>query len=191
MVMTGSTDSRQRTGERTGARTASALLGVCIGIAVAIGPAGALADQTAIQQNPNELSLDAPGGILDQLYGLANLTRVEDSAFVPNDQIWLQVTSGSATAQARFASLTHRFGYFDGASATFTQLFEVSGPSPGILDPPGPMALFAPAGPTFRFGLQEEGARRLVEEALTDLASFQERAEPLQELARYLLIRRA
>jgi geranylgeranyl diphosphate synthase, type II len=34
-------------------------------------------------------------------------------------------------------------------------------------------------------------ARRLVEEALADLKPFQERAEPLRELARYLLVRRA
>jgi geranylgeranyl diphosphate synthase type II len=36
-----------------------------------------------------------------------------------------------------------------------------------------------------------EWARRLVEGALADLASLQERAEPLRELARYLLVRRA
>jgi geranylgeranyl diphosphate synthase type II len=36
-----------------------------------------------------------------------------------------------------------------------------------------------------------EWARRLVEEAIADLTSFQERAEPLRELARYLLVRRA
>jgi geranylgeranyl diphosphate synthase type II len=34
-------------------------------------------------------------------------------------------------------------------------------------------------------------ARRLVEEAVAELASFEERAAPLRELARYLLVRRA
>jgi geranylgeranyl diphosphate synthase type II len=36
-----------------------------------------------------------------------------------------------------------------------------------------------------------EWARRLVEEAIAGLESFHERAEPLRELARYLLVRRA
>jgi len=36
-----------------------------------------------------------------------------------------------------------------------------------------------------------EWARRLVEEAIAGLEPFQERAEPLRELARYLLVRRA
>jgi geranylgeranyl diphosphate synthase type II len=40
-------------------------------------------------------------------------------------------------------------------------------------------------------GATREWARRLVEEAIAGLESFQERAEPLRELARYLLVRRA
>jgi hypothetical protein len=124
-------------------------------LVAALAPRTAHAGQTAIQQNPSELSLDAPGGILDQLYGLANLTRVEDFGAFPSDQIWRQVSAGSATARARFASLSHRFGYFaNGSGTTFTALFDVSAPSSGILDPGGPTATFTVPSPTFRLALR-------------------------------------
>lgn len=126
-----------------------------VALLAALAPPLAHAGQTTIQQNPAEPSLDAPGGILDQLYGIANLTRVEDFGATPNDQIWRQVSAGSATAQARYASLSHRFGYFaNGSGTTFTALFDVSGPSSGILDPPGPSASFSVSTPTFRLGLR-------------------------------------
>ena len=57
----------------------------------------------------HEQSLTAPGGILDSLYGLSNLTRVDDSL----DQVW-QVCTGSncgqATYQAKYASYSQNIG---------------------------------------------------------------------------------
>ncbi len=130
-------------------RLAGPLLVVLLAV---FAPDFARATQTTVHQNPSETSLDASGGVLDQLYGLSNLTRVEDFSSTPNDQVWFQVTSGLATAEARYASLTHRFGYFDGSGSAFTQLFQVSG-AQGILVG-GPSAIFSVAGPTFRFGLK-------------------------------------
>jgi cysteine-rich repeat protein len=127
----------------------AATLAVCL-----LAPGPVRAGQTTIQQNPAELSLDAPGGILDQLYGLASLTRVEDFGSFPDDQIWRQVATGSAMARARFAARTHRFGYYGGTSSTFNALFDVTGTTQGIFDPPGP-TVFLPTGvATLRFGLQ-------------------------------------
>ena len=74
------------------------------------------------------------GSILDQLYGLNNLQRVDDDL----DQIWFPA-NGTATAQAKFASYTQEFGYIpqnnDGSSfnnADFLPLFTVSGATNGI-----------------------------------------------------------
>jgi cysteine-rich repeat protein len=126
-----------------------------------LGATVALAGQTIVHVNPGEPSLALPGGVLDQIYGLANLTRVEDFDATPNDQVWFQVTSGSATAQARFASLSHRFGFFDASGPVFTQLFQVSGTPTGILTS-GPSATFAVTGDSFAFGLEVLSGATLV-----------------------------
>ena len=70
----------------------------------------------------SEVDLDGPGGILDQLYGLENLTRVDDA----RDQFW--VGSGaviSIDAKARFAGFSFAFGYSTGTSGE--NLLQVSG----------------------------------------------------------------
>jgi hypothetical protein len=61
--------------------------------------------------------------VLDGLYGLSNLTRIDDSA----DQIWYE-TDGGATAVAKYAGHTHQFGYSenDGVSVTWI------GPNPFV-----------------------------------------------------------
>jgi hypothetical protein len=56
----------------------------------------------------SEPSLIASGGILDTLYGLGNLTRVDDSS----DQIWqLCENCGVASYKAKYASYSQYFGY--------------------------------------------------------------------------------
>lgn len=69
-----------------------------------------------------ELGLIGNNGILDQLYGQANLVRIED----PQDNVWLngggQVT---VTSRARFAGFSFSFGYLD--KNQFHPLFQTNG----------------------------------------------------------------
>jgi hypothetical protein len=74
------------------------------------------------------------GGILDQLYGLGNLQRVDDFGVLPNDQIWFNPVEGEAQAQAMIAGFSQNFGYIpqsnDGTtynSSDFVPLFDVAG----------------------------------------------------------------
>jgi hypothetical protein len=62
-----------------------------------------------------ETPLAEPGGILEQLYGERNLTRVDDGF----DQIWNTV-SGEAQviAQAKFAGFDQTFGYIEQNSSS-------------------------------------------------------------------------
>jgi len=72
------------------------------------------------------------GGILDTIYGLGNLQRVDDDW----DQIW-NPANGNATAKAKFAGFSQNFGYIPQSggsfnSADFVSLFIVSGGTNGI-----------------------------------------------------------
>ena len=81
----------------------------------------------------SEVSLDGPGGILDQIYGLGNLQRVDDEGVSPNDQMWFNPDAFSATAQAKYAGFDQNFGYIPDLGApgfdddSFVPLFPVTG----------------------------------------------------------------
>jgi hypothetical protein len=81
----------------------------------------------------SEAPLAQPGGILDQLYGLGNLQRVDDSI----DTVWVPA-NGNATATAKFANFTQEFGYIPDlnepgfADDSFVSLFTVPGGTNGI-----------------------------------------------------------
>ena len=62
------------------------------------------------------------GSILDQLYGLNNLQRVDDDG----DQVWFNPETGSATAQAKYAAYDQVFGYIP-EGGSFMSLFSVTG----------------------------------------------------------------
>lgn len=66
--------------------------------------------------------------VLDGLYGLSNLTRIDDSA----DQIWY-TANGVATAEAKYAGHDHGFGYSidDGANITWLATLFVPSDSTG------------------------------------------------------------
>jgi len=99
--------------------------------------------------DPNLLG---PGGILDTLYGLANLTRIDDFAALPNDELWVN-PDGGAVAQARFAGFANEFGYFAGdTSTTFVSLFTVSGT--GFSATGSAVFTQAQTGSPFRFALK-------------------------------------
>jgi hypothetical protein len=89
-------------------RIALVLALLSIGCFLAAGPATAIT--TGISSTSN-LIAPAPDGILDTLYGLSNLQRVDDYGVLPNDQIWFNPDTGTATAQAKFAGFAHEFGY--------------------------------------------------------------------------------
>jgi hypothetical protein len=100
------------------------------GIFLGAGPAAAAT--TGILPGP-ETPLVEAGGILDQIYGLGSLQRVDDAL----DQIWIPA-NGSATAIAKFAGFGQEVGYIpsnnDGTfnSADFVPLLTVPGATNGI-----------------------------------------------------------
>jgi hypothetical protein len=55
--------------------------------------------------NPTEY-LEGSGGILDNLYGWSNLSRIDDGG----DQLWYE-TNGGALAVAKYAGHAHKLGY--------------------------------------------------------------------------------
>jgi len=95
------------------------------GLFLGAGPAAAI--PTVILPGP-EVGLVTVGGILDQLYGLSNLTRIDDTI----DQIW-NPANGNATAQAKYAGFTQEFGYIPDLNGdntfdeSFVSLFTVAG----------------------------------------------------------------
>ena len=117
----------------------------------------AVATTTGILPGP-ETPLDGAGGILDQLYGLGNLQRVDDDL----DQIWFPA-NGTATTTAKFASFTQDVGYIpqsnDGTfnSANFVHLFDVPGGTNGI-GLGGPSAPLNSGNVNFIWALDPSGA---------------------------------
>jgi len=86
---------------------------------------------TGISPGP-ETPLIGSGGILDTIYGLGNLQRVNDDW----DQIW-NPANGNATAKAKFAGFSQNFGYIPQSggsfnSTDFVSLFNVPGGTNGI-----------------------------------------------------------
>jgi hypothetical protein len=69
-------------------------------------------------QTSNEPALSGAGGILDQLYGLENLTRVQDNGSVePVDQYWTFTgEKATITGRAKYAGFPHQFGILAGDS---------------------------------------------------------------------------
>jgi hypothetical protein len=129
-----------------------------------------------IRRNGSEPALAAPGGILDQLYGLENLTRVADLGDGLTDQFW--TTSGldaplGIAIRAKHSSYSYSFGILDGAAGLDDFVAVAAIPSrPG--DFPANPATVAPAnlGPVFRFALRiEKGNDEFWSSAIADNAS--------------------
>ncbi len=109
---------------------------------------------TLISPSPpsgGEPDLLGSGGILDTLYGLTNLVRIQDSPF-PGDQVWMNL-DGGATAEAKWAGAEETFGYFPGASGgSFVTLFTVPIGKNGYLG--GSLSGLIPSSESiFRLGL--------------------------------------
>ena len=96
--------------------------------------------------------------ILNSLYGLGNLQRVDDAS----DQIWNPADS-EATAQAKFAAFSQNFGYIpqkDGMfnSADYVSLFNVPGGTNGIDNLAVPTAALSSGPVNFLWALDPSGA---------------------------------
>jgi hypothetical protein len=117
-----------------------------------LGPGTATA--TLILPGP-EVPLAESGGILDLIYGLGNLQRLDDTL----DQIWFPA-NGTATAVAKFAGFNQNFGYIPDLNSNgfsddaFVSLFNVSGN--GIFS--GPTSPFSSGNVNFLWALDPSGA---------------------------------
>jgi len=91
---------------------------------------GALASATPVMPNGGgEPSLATPGGILDTLYGLGNLTRMDDSV----DQLWGDTGIAHVLVVAKYSGYTQTFGYLPGASGgALVPLVTLSGNGPVV-----------------------------------------------------------
>ena len=109
---------------------------------------------TTIMPNPGgEPSLATAGGILDTLYGLSNLTRIDDES----DQLWDNPGTIEATALAKYSAYSQAFGYLPGGSGgSFVELFSVAADGPQS----GPPISFtiATSGAIFRWADDPNGA---------------------------------
>jgi hypothetical protein len=107
-------------------RFALVLVILFFGVFLLAGNAAAL--PTSISPAPgSEVSLTGAGGILDQIYGLGNIQRVDDSI----DQVWAPA-SFHATARAKYAGFNQNFGYIPRVGGSFNPtdfvpLFNVTG----------------------------------------------------------------
>jgi hypothetical protein len=103
---------------------------------------------TIVLPSSGEPNLLGPNGILDTLYGLANVARIDDSA----DKTWLNTGVVVATVVAKYAGLDQRFGYRPGATGgPFQPLFDVTTNCLGATCDDSASFTVAQSGPTFRF----------------------------------------
>ena len=117
-------------------------------------PCVALAMPTAVlPSSSSEPSLLTPGGILDLLYGLENLTMASDSA----DALWQNLGTATATVKGKYAGYNEVFGYIPGAGGgSFVPLFDVT-QNGGSNGPSGQFTV-GQSGFDFRFAIDPNGA---------------------------------
>jgi hypothetical protein len=128
---------------------------VSFGFLLLAGTAAALT--TGILPGP-EVPVTGNAGILDQIYGLSNLTRIDDDF----DQIW-NYQQFTAKAVAKYAGFSQNFGYISESSGggfhstDFVSLFNVPGGTNGI-GLGGPVASGSTGGNNFLWALKPSGA---------------------------------
>lgn len=104
---------------------------------------------TVILPSPNEPDLIGTGGILDNVFGLGNLHRINDSL----DQYWdVFGNEVTVTAVAKYAGYKQDFGFIDGDDS-FNSLLYVP-----FFDGQSDTFTEADSGSPFRFGLDPSGS---------------------------------
>ena len=142
-------------------RIALVLALLSFGCFLAAGPATAAT--TGIDPTSNLIAPASAGGILDTIYGLSNLQRVDDFAVLPNDQIWFNPGTYEAQAQAKFSGSAHDFGYIPDINGNgmfeepIVPLFNLGGSINGIL-PSGPSGILTGGPFNFLWTLESSGA---------------------------------
>lgn len=155
--------------EHSRSNPSALVLGTVIVLLVFVRPpaAGSLTGPLNIDQAVGA-ALDMPGGILDTVYGLENLTRIEDYNADLNDQYWtfsIPQSYATATVRAKFTSFHHKFGYLTGSDGDdFHFLLNSHGPTFAIFDddphtsdpsaPPSREFTMADTSSTFRLALE-------------------------------------
>ena len=104
---------------------------------------------TIIMPSPGEPDLVGTGGILDDIFGLTNLQRIDDDL----DQYWnVSANEVTVTAIAKYAGYRQDFGFID-SNDNFTSLLYVP-----YMDGQTNTFTVAQSGSPFRFGLDPSGS---------------------------------
>jgi len=104
---------------------------------------------TIIMPSPNEPDLVGTGGILDNIFGLTNLQRIDDDL----DQYWnVSANQVTVTAIAKYAGYKQDFGFID-SNENFTSLLYVP-----YMNGQSNAFTAAQSGSPFRFGLDPSGS---------------------------------
>ena len=104
---------------------------------------------TSIFPSPHEPNLTGAGGILDNVYGLGNLQRIDDDL----DQYWnLSGNEVTVTAVAKHAGFSQDFGFIDN-NDNFTSLLYVP-----YMNSQSNTFTITDSGSPFRFGLDPSGS---------------------------------
>jgi hypothetical protein len=104
---------------------------------------------TIIMPSPNEPDLLGTGGILDNIFGLTNLQRIDDDL----DQYWnVSANEVTVTAVAKYAGYKQDFGFID-SDDNFTSLLYVP-----YMNGQSNTFTAAQSGSPFRFGLDPSGS---------------------------------
>jgi Domain of unknown function (DUF4114) len=104
---------------------------------------------TLILPSPNEPDLLGTGGILDNIFGLTNLQRIDDEF----DQYWnVSADEVTVTAVAKYAGFKQDFGFID-ANDDYTSLLYVP-----YMNGQSNSFTIAQSGSPFRFGLDASGS---------------------------------
>ena len=116
--------------------------------------ADSLASATTVLPNPGEEpSLATEGGLLDSLYGLGNLTRMDDSL----DQKWGNTGLAHVLVVAQYAGYSQTFGYLPGdTGSAFVPLVTVT--ATGLIDGAEVTFTIDESGADFRWGDDPNGA---------------------------------